>query len=161
MDRREVDRADRISSQPFHIAAHDVTLVLNRQAIGRCVHSVTKARSPWLNFSDQRIGRCRTGFACRQTYARGRAAPLRKARRDLPVVFSVISLPFYWRRLSANNLHAVVRINRYRALFTNMVFNNIPDLRAFSTLVDRGPAQRSDMSWKHRFFHQFSAVSSL
>ena len=56
MDRRKVDRRNRRSRQPFHIAAHHILLKADGQAVGRFVNARTKVGFPILKLCDQRIG---------------------------------------------------------------------------------------------------------
>ena len=76
VDRREVDRADRVGGQPGHVAAHHLALEMDRHPVGRGVHAVAKTLRPGLDLGDQRIGRRRP----RADRACGQRAPCCDAR---------------------------------------------------------------------------------
>ena len=64
MNRGKVDRTDRVSRQPFHVAADHVAFVFDRQAIGRGIHTIAQAHGPALFFGNQGVGGCGAGGAC-------------------------------------------------------------------------------------------------
>jgi hypothetical protein len=57
MQRREIDRGNRIGGQPWHIAAHDIGFKLRRLSIGRNIDAFAEIAVPVLDFGDQRIAR--------------------------------------------------------------------------------------------------------
>ena len=74
VDRRKVDRRDRIGGQPGDVAADHVGFVLDRQSIGRFIDTFASETRPVLHFCDQRIGfrrACLTSSkSCRDCRAR-------------------------------------------------------------------------------------------
>ena len=52
MDRCEIDRTDRIGSQPLHIAADNIPLIFNRQTIRRGIHTIAEALCPVLGLDN-------------------------------------------------------------------------------------------------------------
>lgn len=55
MNRREIDRTDRIGGQPFHVTTNDIRLIFNRQSIGCDIHAIPEAFCPILWINDQRV----------------------------------------------------------------------------------------------------------
>ena len=101
MDRREVDRADRVGGQPLDVAAHHIVLKPNGQAVRRGIH--TFAKSPLAQFCTSVISGSGSPAArampAPATAPPAATAPFRNARREAPLdllsaVISVLSLLF-------------------------------------------------------------------
>ena len=63
MDRREVDRTDRVRRQPLHVAPHHVAFELDGQTIGGGIHTFARGLRPVLHLLDHRITTRRGGRA--------------------------------------------------------------------------------------------------